>query len=204
VSRRPSPLRSPSSIVGSILGAALALAGAGIAATGSPSSSARVIATTAIDLPLALVVPDPALHPGARNTSVTKGQLCSADYKTSDVRPPTSYTNRLKQLELGDGGTIVGPSGKTYTVTGEHLPGAIADYELDHLISLELGGNPEDPANLWMEPWERKGAHLAAPGQGAESKDVVEGRLHRAVCGLGSLTLSKAQDEIASDWMTAR
>ncbi len=124
-------------------------------------------------------------------------------YSTKTVRPSTSYTNRLKQLELGAGGTIKGPSGRSYTVMGEHLPGTIADYELDHLISLQLGGNPEDPANLWMEPRERKGTHLASPGVGAESKDVVEGRLHREVCKTGQLVLPQAQQEIATNWMTA-
>lgn len=33
------------------------------------------------------------------------------------------------------------------------LPGTTADYQEDHLISLELGGNPTDPQNLWPEPW---------------------------------------------------
>jgi hypothetical protein len=132
-----------------------------------------------------------------------KDQLCAEGFSTSTIRPPVSYTGSLKHLELGDGGSIQGPSGKVYRVVGEHLPGAVSDYELDHLISLELGGNPEDPANLWMQPFERRGAHLAASGQGAESKDVLENRLHREVCA-GQITLSDAQREISGDWTTAR
>ena len=44
--------------------------------------------------------------------------------------------------------------------------------------------------------------HLASPGVGAESKDVVENRLHREVCA-GTVTLTDAQHEIATDWTTA-
>ncbi len=149
------------------------------------------------------LLPDHALHPGAVSAGVTAAQLCAVGFSTRVFRPPVSYTNRLKTLELGGGGTITGPSGAIYTVTGEHLPGAVSDYELDHLISLEIGGNPEDPRNLWMEPWERRGAHLAPTGQGAESKDLVENRLHREVCS-GTITLAEAQTEVAGNWETAR
>ena len=31
----------------------------------------------------------------------------------------------------------------------------MSDYQEDHLISLELGGNPTDPRNLWPEPYPR-------------------------------------------------
>ena len=33
--------------------------------------------------------------------------------------------------------------------------GSPSDYQEDHLISLELGGNPTDPRNLWPEPYPR-------------------------------------------------
>jgi hypothetical protein len=36
-----------------------------------------------------------------------------------------------------------------YGLTGQRL----SDYELDHLIPLELGGAPAEAANLWPEPW---------------------------------------------------
>jgi hypothetical protein len=152
-----------------------------------------------------LVFPDRTLHPGAINPNIDSVGLCSTGFRTSTIRPPVSYTDKLKQLELGGGGTITVPGGgPTYVVTGEHLPGKISDYELDHLIPLEIGGNPTDPRNLWMQPWERKGSPaLAAAGQGAESKDVVENRLHREVCN-GTITLERAQGEIATDWETAK
>ena len=201
---------------GVVAGLLLAASSAGLTATlgrhptPAPAPVAPVNASAApgpsapgpAALPRALTLPDPQLHPGATNTALTQAQLCAAGFSTSTIRPPVSYTDQLKRLELGTGGSIRAPSGKVYAVVGEQLPGTVADYELDHLISLELGGNPEDPANLWMQPWERKADHLAAPGQGAESKDVVENRLHREVCA-GTIALADAQHEIATDWTSA-
>ncbi|HSP37733.1 MAG TPA: excalibur calcium-binding domain-containing protein [Frankiaceae bacterium] len=68
-----------------------------------------------------------------------------------------------------------------------------ASYELDHLISLELGGdNAAD--NLWPEP-------LDGPG-GAHVKDGLENRLHSLVCS-GRIGLAEAQRAIAGDWAAA-
>lgn len=74
------------------------------------------------------------------------------------------------------------------------LPGSLGDYELDHLISLELGGNPKDPTNLWMEPY-----NASIPDGGAKVKDTVENTLHKEVCA-GTITLIRAQTIIATDW----
>ena len=52
------------------------------------------------------------------------------------MRPPTSYTDELKL----EGMRAYGRSG------------GAGDYQEDHLISLELGGHPTDPRNLWPEP----------------------------------------------------
>ncbi len=151
----------------------------------------------------AVYLPDPTLHPGAVDAALGTSELCAAGFTTKSIRPPVSYTSKLKDLELGSGGQITAPSGTVYTVVGENLPGTVADYELDHLVSLEIGGNPEDPKNLWMQPWENRGPdHLAPPGRGAESKDVLENRLHREVCA-GTIALADAQREIATDWTTA-
>ena len=68
------------------------------------------------------------------------------------------------------------------------------DYEEDHLIPLEIGGNPTDPRNLWPEPY-----HTSIPDGGARFKDKVENYLHKQVCA-GNLSLDQAQAEIASDW----
>ena len=69
-----------------------------------------------------------------------------------------------------------------------------SDFEEDHLISLELGGNPTDPKNLWPEPWDGPyGAHV---------KDKIENKLHKLVCS-GALSLSTAQHLIATSWYAA-
>lgn len=62
------------------------------------------------------------------------------------------------------------------------------DYEEDHLISLELGGSPTDPKNLWPEP------HPST-----NEKDKVENYLHKQVCD-GAITLAQAQNEITKNW----
>jgi hypothetical protein len=63
--------------------------------------------------------------------------------------------------------------------------------EVDHLISLELGGS-NDIKNLWPEPYEGEefNAHV---------KDRLENFLHAEVCA-GHISLTKAQQEIATDW----
>jgi hypothetical protein len=63
--------------------------------------------------------------------------------------------------------------------------GSPSDYEEDHLISLELGGAPRDPRNLWPEPITR-----------ARAVDVIESRLRRQICA-GTLTLAQGQAEIS-------
>jgi hypothetical protein len=132
--------------------------------------------------------PDPLLTPGSLNPDVTQANLdstiCASGY-TARIRPPASYTNRLKIVQIVEYG---------YADT------APSDYEEDHLISLELGGNPRDPANLWPEP------HVAplpdGTPAGASVKDSFENFLRRGVCK-GSITLGSAQHAIATDWVAA-
>jgi hypothetical protein len=73
--------------------------------------------------------------------------------------------------------------------------GASQVCEIDHLVSLELGG-ADTMANLWpqcsmgYEGWQ---------GPGFRDKDRFENYLHRQVCS-GRLPLAEAQFQIASDW----
>jgi hypothetical protein len=69
---------------------------------------------------------------------------------------------------------------------------ATGQYEVDHLVSLELGGS-NDIANLWPE--------LANPTPGFHQKDQVENYLHDQVCS-GAISLNDAQVEIATDWLS--
>jgi hypothetical protein len=66
--------------------------------------------------------------------------------------------------------------------------------EIDHLISLELGGaNTID--NLWPQPYDGE--------WNAHDKDRLEGKLHHMICKEKTITLKEAQKEIATDWIAA-
>ena len=67
-----------------------------------------------------------------------------------------------------------------------------SNYELDHLIPLEIGGAPSDVRNLWPEP------HYTTPN--SYDKDTLENYLNKQVCS-GALDLKTAQNEIATNWV---
>ena len=132
------------------------------------------------------VLPNAKTTPGVVNSNVTqsniKSTICVSGW-TATIRPKVSYTNNLKKLQLGT-------TYKTLTLTyGTDM----SKYEEDHLISLELGGNPNDPKNLWPEPWDGNNAHM---------KDVIETKLKKMVCA-GQITLSDAQKAIFTNWVKA-
>jgi hypothetical protein len=118
----------------------------------------------------AVVLPDPELAPGVVNPAVTQANIgktiCVRGW-TKTVRPPASYTSALKVQQL-----------KEY-----NLPGSPSDYQEDHLISLELGGSPTDPRNLWPEPYPR-----------AAVVDRIENELNAKICS-GKLTLAQGRHE---------
>ncbi|GAC1506959.1 MAG: hypothetical protein NVS1B3_06970 [Candidatus Dormibacteraceae bacterium] len=124
-------------------------------------------------------LPDPACTPGVVDPRVTQDNIsttiCVSGY-TRTVRPPAGYTHDLKVRQISEYG---------YADT------SLASYEEDHLISLELGGHPTDPRNLWPQP--RAGAYPAS------KKDLVENSLHARVCA-GLMTLAAAQAAIAANW----
>jgi hypothetical protein len=132
------------------------------------------------------IYPNPSLTPGATDGDITQDNIentiCNPQWSTRSIRPPAHYTDQLKREQLRE---------YVYADTNPR------DYEEDHLIPLELGGNPTDPKNLWPEPYDTS----IADG-GAHAKDRVENYLHRQVCS-GALSLGEAQQEIASDWYHA-
>jgi hypothetical protein len=116
------------------------------------------------------VLASASLTPGSLNPEVTQATIgstiCVRGW-TATVRPPSSYTSQLKLRQMPQ-----------YDETGP--PSA---YQEDHLISLELGGNPTDPGNLWPEPYPR-----------AADVDKIENELNAKVCS-GELTLAEAQHD---------
>jgi hypothetical protein len=79
--------------------------------------------------------------PGALSSDVTQANIgatiCVHGW-TATVRPPTSYTQHLKQLMLTRAGL---------------KPADSLNYELDHFVPLALRGHPRSEDNLWLQPW---------------------------------------------------
>ncbi len=116
-------------------------------------------------------VQDKDCTPGAIIQGVTADQICVFGYSQSVRNVPESLKNQVYQ-----------EYGITTHNTGE--------YEVDHLISLELGGS-NDISNLWPE--------AAVPTPGFHEKDKVENYLHQQVCS-GKMSLQEAQQKITNDW----
>ena len=120
------------------------------------------------------ILPDTGMTPGAA-LDVTAQDICVPGY-SKRVRNVPSAVKQQAYAEYG---------------IASHEPG---EYEVDHLISLELGGS-NSIRNLWPEsfrtqPWN------------AHTKDRLENELHRLVCA-GQLDLAAAQQEIAGNWVAA-
>jgi hypothetical protein len=114
------------------------------------------------------ILADPVRTPGVLNPDVTQANIRSTICRhgwTATIRPPVDYTNALKRRQM-----------RQYGETG-----SLSDFQEDHLISLELGGDPTDPRNLWPEPYPR-----------ASDADRMENDLNAQVCS-GQLTLAQAQ-----------
>lgn len=119
---------------------------------------AELVAAAAL-LPPVLGALNPAVTP-----ATVRATICVPGY-SSRIRPSTSYTTPIKYALLAK----------------RHLPGTIRSYQLDHLVSLSIGGAPRARTNLWMQP-------LAQ----ARRDDLLEARWHRAIC-TGITTLRGAQ-----------
>ncbi|MGH2638554.1 MAG: hypothetical protein ACRDF4_04635 [Rhabdochlamydiaceae bacterium] len=175
--------RTPSS---SPLAATSTSASASVSAnTYSASNSHAIITSTAtFTVPTSCHsvggLPDPNCTPGAINLNVTQDNIqstiCTSGY-TASIRPPESYTENLKKQSI-----------QLYGYSNTSL----SAYEEDHLIPLEVGGNPTSAANLWAEP--HYGSYTSY------MKDGFENYLNAMVCQ-GRMPLGQAQQEIASNWV---
>jgi len=116
-------------------------------------------------------LPDVSCSPGAVFANITAAQVCKAGYAQS-VRDVSQAEKDRVYAEYG---------------VAKHPTGS---YEIDHLVSLEIGGS-NDIRNLWPQSY-------TGP-YNAHMKDQVEDFLHTQVCG-GKMTLKDAQTEIATNW----
>jgi hypothetical protein len=114
---------------------------------------------------------DKGCTPGAIIQGATKDQICISGYSKSVRNVPESEKNQV-YLEYG--------------ITSRQA----GEYEVDHLIPLELGGS-NDISNLWPE--------AAQPVPGFHEKDKVENYLHAQVCS-GKISLQEAQLGIVNNW----
>jgi hypothetical protein len=123
--------------------------------------------------------PDPVLTPGAvRTTDVNV--ICHGG-STKAVR---NVSGALKQQVFTRYGLHSKRDGWCNSEEG---------CEVDHLISLELGGS-NAITNLWPEKYEGD--------LNAHDKDRLENELHKQVCAR-RITPEAAQTAIASDWVAA-
>ena len=118
-----------------------------------------------------IILPNPKITPGRLNPKVRqstiKKTICVKGW-TKRVRPPVSYTNKLKVKQMVQYGETGSPS----------------EYEEDHLIPLELGGAAKNPKNLWPEPHSQ-----------SKISDPLETKFKKQACK-GVLTLKKARAAI--------
>lgn len=131
-----------------------------------PATKSEIVAS--------LAMPNRALTPGAIR-AVTRKDVCKAQGAEGSQQIP-EFLQREVFEEYG-------------------MPNARPeDYELDYLITPELGGSA-DVRNLWPEPHSRTEWN-------SYTKDALENRLHELVCG-GQLDLGTAQRDISKDWIAA-
>ena len=120
------------------------------------------------------IIPNPTLTPGIVDPSATIEKICTPGYSAS-VRNVSAFTKKLVY--------------KLYKIDPKS-----SDFEIDHLISLELGGS-NSVQNLWPQSYNTLPLN-------AYKKDRLENKLHSLVCN-GNLDLDTAQKTIATDWVSA-
>lgn len=124
--------------------------------------------------PTSPIKPDPSLTKGD-TSQVTAADICVPGYSKKVRHVPQSVKEKVYA---------------EYGITSR----APKEYEIDHLISLELGGS-NSIKNLWpqsyvTQPWN---AHV---------KDTLENKLHAMVCN-NQISLATAQKAISKDWIAA-
>lgn len=138
---------------------------------GAPTSNGPITGTARV---IPGVTPDPRLSPGDVLTTDVN-QICTPGYTQTVRNVPSELKQQIYQ-EYG---------------ISSHKPG---EYEIDHIISLELGGS-NSSRNLFPQSFKLHPLN-------AHVKDELENKLHELVCA-GKLPIQQAQQEIAQDWIGA-
>lgn len=120
------------------------------------------------------IKPDPHITPGEADKNATLEMICTTGY-SSTVRNVTETTKN-----------------KVFELYGMQRVRGL--YEVDHLISLQLGGT-NSIRNLWPQ-------HYYTQPWNAKVKDALENHLRREICD-GKISLQEAQKIIAEDWIKA-
>jgi hypothetical protein len=118
----------------------------------------------------------PAKTPAVVDPNLTKERLCDPGFRTSTVRHVSGHAKHQVYA--------------SYSVAANKRP---CPCEIDHLISLGLGGS-NAIKNLWPQPY-------TGTIWNARTKDDLENWLHELVCD-DEITLQEAQTCIATDWIT--
>jgi hypothetical protein len=120
--------------------------------------------------------PDRRCSPGAYYSKLSKTVICAPGFGTGSIRNVPDFEKHQVELEYG-----LTPKGYGSTL------------EIDHIVSLELGGS-NDIANLFPEE-----ASFANHDPGFHVKDRLENKLHDLVCS-GTMSLLTVRRDIAGDW----
>lgn len=124
--------------------------------------------------------PNSALTPGATDPRVTprnvRKTICAANYAAS-MQPAAAYASRIMQRQLA-----------RYHAADTDS----ADYTLDYVVPIELGGDPDAPSNMWPMP------NSQSPGP--QEKQRAAAYLHDQVCA-GAMSLDAAQHAMLNDWV---
>lgn len=118
------------------------------------------------------ILPNIIMTPGDVVSGVTKEQVCLSGYSGSVRNVPQNLRTAVYVMYFID------PRKDRF--------------EVDHLISLELGGS-NNIKNLWPQSYNTKpwNAHV---------KDKLENRLHREICD-GIISIEEAQESVRHDWI---
>ena len=118
--------------------------------------------------------PNPQLTPGS-TMPVALEDLCAPDTPRVAQPIPAAVQHRVFASYGAD-------------------PARADAYELDHLVTPELGG-ASATENLWPQPFQ-------GTAWNAYVKDELEQLFHQRVCA-GTMTLRQAQQELSGDWIAA-